>query len=56
MTKEEYANLLKYLGTLRYAIYQLRDVERDFEYKKEVLQAINTILNEIPLLEQYIKN
>ncbi len=56
MTKEEYGNLLKYLGILRYSINKLRSQEREFELKKEVLKAINLILNEVPILEEYIKN
>lgn len=35
MNKEDYGNLLKYLGILRYAIHQLRDKERDFEILEE---------------------
>lgn len=56
MTKEEYGELLKHLGILRYSIHKLRDKERDFELKKEVLKSIELLLNEIPILEEYIKN
>lgn len=56
MNKEEYGELLKYLGILKFVIYQLRNQEREFDIKKDILQAINLIINEIPLLEEYFKN
>lgn len=56
MTKDEYGNLLKYLGILRHTIYKLRDVQNDFEIKEELIQAINIIFEEMPILEEYINN
>lgn len=56
MTKEEYGELLKYLGILKHSIHKLRDQEREFEVKKEVLSAIELILQDVPILEEYIKN
>lgn len=56
MTKEEYGELLKYLGILKYSIHKLRDCERELELKKEVLSAVELILLEVPILEDYIKD
>lgn len=56
MTIEEYGNLLKYLGVLKYAIHKMQHQEREWELKKEILQAIDLIVQEVPILEEYIKN
>lgn len=56
MTKEEYGNLLKYLGILRYSIHQLRDSENDYDIDDDIILAIKKIIDAMPLLEQYIKN
>lgn len=56
MTKEEYGELLRYLGILRIVIMQLREKEREFEFLKEEEKAIATLLNTLPILEQHIKN
>lgn len=54
MTKEEYGELLKYLGILKYAIHKLRDKENELELEENILQAIKTITDEVPMLDTYI--
>ena len=56
MTKEEYSELLKYLGILRYTVHEMQNKEREWNLKKEILQSIDLIINEAPILEEYIKN
>ncbi len=56
MTKEEIGELYKYLGKLRYVITKYRDKEREFELFKDEEEAILLLLNEIPIIEEHIKN
>ena len=52
MTKEEYGELLKYLGILRYAILKKIPFDENFDIKNKVIEAVNILLLDRFILEQ----
>ena len=50
MNKDEYGELLKYLGILRYALIKEQMTEREFELYKKELDAITLLINQVPII------
>lgn len=54
MSKEEYGELLKYLGILKFVLIKFQEKEHDINIFGDILEKVNYLINYAPTIDEKI--
>ncbi len=54
MSKEEYGELLKYLGILKFVLIKFQEKENDVNIFSDMLERVNYVINYAPTIDEKI--